>query len=136
MAKSRRQRVIERAGNSCEYCQMPQGRTTLPHEVDHIRSQKLHGPTAMDNLCLACAQCNSSKGTLVSGYDPATDGMVRLFNPRVDAWDEHFDWDGPLLVGNTAMARTTIDVLNINALLRVEHRRLLIEARRFPLTRS
>ena len=136
MAKSRRQRVIARAGNSCEYCQMPQGCTTLPHEVDHIRSQKLHGPTAMENLCLACAQCNSSKGTLASGYDPVTDDMVRLFNPRVDEWDEHFDWDGPLLVGKTATGRTTIDVLNINAPLRVEHRRLLIESKRFPLQRS
>jgi hypothetical protein len=136
MAKSRRQRVIERAGNSCEYFQMSQGCTMLPHEVDHIRSQKLHGPTAMDNLCLACAQCNSFKGTLASGYDPVTDDMVRRFNPRVDEWDEHFHWDGPLLVGKTAIGRTTIDVLNINALLRVEHRRLLIEAKRFPLTRS
>lgn len=39
MAKSRRQRVIERAGNSCEYCQMPQQCTSLPHELDHIRSR-------------------------------------------------------------------------------------------------
>lgn len=132
MAKSRRQRVIDQAGNCCEYCQMPQACTTLPHEVDHIRSLKLHGSSAIENLCLACAHCNSSKGALVSGYDPVTDDTVRLFNPRIDKWDEHFDWDGPLLVGRTAIARATIDVLNINTPLRVEHRRLLMEAQRFP----
>jgi hypothetical protein len=132
MSTSRRQRVIDRAGNFCEYCQMPQGCTTLPHEVDHIRSRKLHGSSAIENLCLACAHCNSCKGTLVSGYDPVTDETVRLFNPRIDQWDEHFDWDGPLLVGKTAIARTTIDVLNINIQLRVEHRRLLIKSKRFP----
>jgi len=77
-----------------------------------------------------------SKGTLASGYDPVTDDMVRLFNPRVDEWDEHFDWDGPLLVGKTAIGRTTVDVLNINAQLRAEHRRLLIESKRFPQEQS
>lgn len=136
MAKSRRQRVVDRAGNCCEYCCMPQQCTSLPHELDHIRSQKLRGPTDLDNLCLACAPCNSSKGPLASGYDPAADELVRLFNPRTDNWDEHFQWNGPTLIGNTAIGRATIDVLNVNDTLRVEHRRLLIQTNRFPPNRS
>lgn len=135
MAKSRRQQVIDRAGNCCEYCRMPQRCTSLPHELDHIRSQKLRGPTDLDNLCLACAPCNSSKGPLASGYDPATDELVRLFNPRTDNWDEHLEWNGPNLVGKTTIGRATIDVLNINDTLRVEHSRLLIQTKRFPPNR-
>ncbi|MGE0759964.1 MAG: HNH endonuclease, partial [Pirellulaceae bacterium] len=126
MAKSRRQRVIERAGNCCEYCQMPQRVTSLPHELDHIRSQKLHGPNTLDNLCLACAPCNSAKGPLASGYDPVTGELVRLFNPRADNWNDHFEWNGPTIVGKTPIGRATTDALNINGTLRVEHRRLLI----------
>ena len=37
-----------------------------------------------------------------------------LFNPRRQKWDRHFRWDGPLLVGRTAIGRTTIRVLQIN----------------------
>jgi hypothetical protein len=90
MAKSRRQRVVDRAGNRCEYCQMPQHCTSLPHE------------------------------------------LVPLFNPRTDIWPDHFEWNGPTIVGKTAIGRATIDVLNINDTLRVEHRRLLIQTDQFP----
>ena len=34
----------------CEYCQLPQAYTVLPHDPDHIRSQKHHGPTTLENL--------------------------------------------------------------------------------------
>jgi hypothetical protein len=47
-------------------------------------------------------------------------------NPRTDAWADHFVWEGPVLLGLTPVARATIDVLNINAPARVEHRRLLL----------
>jgi len=132
MAKSRRQRVIDRAGNRCEYCQMPQNCSSLPHELDHIRSQKLHGPSTLDNLCFACAPCNSAKGALASGYDPKSNELVRLFHPREDSWEDHFEWNGPTLIGKTSIGRATVDVLNINDALRVEHRHLLIQWKRFP----
>jgi hypothetical protein len=74
---------------------------------------------------LACAYCNGAKGSNIAGYDPASDVLVPLFNPRTDSWAEHFAWNGPLLVGKSAVARATIEVLRINAAERVEHRRLL-----------
>jgi hypothetical protein len=101
--------------------------TSLPHELDHIRSQKLGGTTSFDNLCLACAQCNAAKGALASGYDPVTNKLVRLFNPRLDDWDRHFEWNGPTLVGKTGIGRATVDVLRINDTCRREHRRLLMQ---------
>lgn len=132
MAASFHDQVRERAGGCCEYCQLPQTCTSLPHEVDHIRSQKLRGPTTLENLCLACARCNWYKGPLDSGYDPETDARTRLFNPRTDTWREHFEWVGATLKGKSVIGRTTIDVLRINQAERVEQRRTLIEIGLFP----
>jgi hypothetical protein len=67
----------------------------------------------------------------VSGYDPVTDEYVRLFNPRMENWGDHFKWDGAVLIGKSPIGRATIDVLNTNDTVRVEHRRLLIQSMRF-----
>ena len=52
--------------------------------------------------------------------------LTRLFHPRQDEWDAHFEWNGPVVVGRTTIGRATIDVLKINLPERMEHRRLLI----------
>jgi hypothetical protein len=127
-----REKVWQRAYGCCEYCRLPHDGTVLPHEIDHIRSQKHAGPTTLENLCLACSLCNAHKGPNVAGYDPDTDALVRLFNPRTDEWHDHLRWNGATLVGKTAIGRATIVVLRINAVERVEHRRLLIDANMFP----
>ncbi|MEM7234686.1 MAG: HNH endonuclease signature motif containing protein, partial [Planctomycetota bacterium] len=113
-------------------CWLAQADTVLPHEIDHIRSQKHGGESTLENLCLACSVCNAYKGPNVAGYDPETDELVRLFHPRLDSWGVHFQWVGAELVGRTPEARATIFVLAINSPERIEHRRLLIELGRFP----
>lgn len=132
MAVSRRQRVWDRAGGRCEYCRMPQDFDIQPFQLDYIRAQKHAGVTTPANLALSCLPCNSYKGTNIAGYDPEGDELQPLFNPRLDDWDDHFVWDGPILRGKTPIGRTTIDVLRINVPERVEHRRLLIDAGVFP----
>jgi hypothetical protein len=72
--------------------------------------------------------CNRHKGSNLSGIDPKTDLLTRLFHPRRHAWSYHFRWDGAKLRGRTAIGRTTIRVLKINALLRVILREELIAA--------
>lgn len=104
----------------------------LPHEIDHIRARKHRGPTMLRNLCWACAQCNSAKGSNAAGYDPKSGALVPLFNPRRFRWRRYFAWNGATLTGKTRSARATIDVLRINDPERVEYRRLLIEAGLFP----
>ncbi len=113
---------------------MPQACTSLPHELDHIRAKKHRGAKSLENTCWACAKCNGAKGSDASGFDPETDQLVRLFNPRSDSWDEHFEWDGAELAGKTPVGRTTIELLKINRADRLEHRSLLIEARKFDLS--
>ena len=132
MAKFRRKAVWQRAYGCCEYCRLPQAQSVLPHEIDHIRARKHHGPHTMDNTCVACAHCNGAKGANVAGYDPETDALVPLFDPRRDEWETHFRWDGPVLVGLTPVGRATIDVLNINEAVCVEQREFLIRAGLFP----
>ena len=124
--------VWRRAGSRCEYCQLSQGFDDRPFEVDHIISQKHHGPTEAENLALSCFRCNSFKGSDISGIDPKTGKLVGLYNPRRQKWARHFQWQGAHLIGHTAAGRVTVAVLNINAPFRVELREELIEEGVFP----
>ena len=119
------QAVRQLARGRCEYCRLPEDCTVLPHAVDHIRARKHRGATTLRNTCFACAYCNAAKGSNPAGYDPVTDELMLLFNPRSDHWSEHFEWRGSSLVGKTKTGRATIEVLRINAAERIAHRRLL-----------
>ena len=130
MAIFSRKAVWKRAAGRCEYCQLAQVDSVLPLELDHVRAKKHRGTTTLSNTCLACAYCNSAKGSNVAGYDPVTDALVPLFNPRADDWHDHFKWEGPVLRGLTSEGRATIEVLRINDPDRIEHRRLLQAAQR------
>ena len=136
MAKSRRQRVIDRARGCCEYCQMPDEYDVRTFQVDHIRSKKHRGPTVLSNLCYSCLPCNSYKGSDVSGYDPESGELVPLFNPRAQDWCEHFEWNGPVLTGKSRTGRATITLLRINDADRVAHRRMLMVADVFPPSKA
>jgi hypothetical protein len=126
------QLVWQRANRRCEYCQFPAEIAQLPFQIDHIISQKLHGPTVAENLALSCERCNSHKGPLAAGY---LEGRhVPLFHPRKDRWSDHFEWHGPYLVGKTDVGKVTIDVLAINLPYRVTLRAALIEEGIFPLS--
>jgi hypothetical protein len=52
---------------------------------------------------------------------------VRLFNPRRHRWRRHFRWDGPYLVGRTAIGRVTVQVLAMNDPVRVTLRQTLLD---------
>ena len=66
------------------------------------------------NLAVACWYCNSFKGSDISGLDPQTRKLTRLFHPRRHKWSHHFRYEGAVLIGRTAIGRTTIRVLQIN----------------------
>ena len=126
------QRVRQRAKGRCEYCRLPQEASSVPFEIDHIVSRKHDGLTTLENLALACFYCNSFKGSDIAGFDPETGRLTRLFHPRRQRWSRHFRWEGPRLVGLTAVGRTTIRVLQINAEEAVALRKALVEEGFFP----
>jgi hypothetical protein len=86
----------------------------LPFQVDHIVAREHEGASDLANLALACFHCNRHKGPNIAGVDSATGEVVRLFNPRTDAWRNHFRLDGAVLVGLTAAGRGAVQVLAIN----------------------
>lgn len=120
-----RKLVWARAHATCEYCRVPQSLDPLPFGIDHVRPEYHHGPTVAENLCLACFNCNTFKAVNIAGFDPDTDELCRLFHPRHDTWTDHFEFANGLIIGRSAVGRTTTDVLRLNLSDRLEHRRLL-----------
>jgi hypothetical protein len=124
--------VWDRAHDCCEYCQMPQMYDDLLFEIDHILAEQHGGKTIANNLALACFYDNHHKGPNLAGIDPKTGKRSWLFNPRRHRWARHFRWNGPILVGRTAVGRATIAVLGINLSHRIRHRAQLIAEGVFP----
>ena len=106
--------VRRRAEFRCEYCHFPERLAELRFQFDHIIARQHRGESGAENLALACFRCNSHKGPNLSGIDPRTGLMTRLFHPRLDQWSDHFHWRGATLLGKTAVGRATIAVLCIN----------------------
>jgi hypothetical protein len=132
MERSLVQQVWARAQRTCEYCRMPQEHDELPFEIEHIIAKQHGGTTVLSNLALACFADNHHKGPNLAGIDPQTKKLTPLFHPRRHKWERHFRWDGPFLVGRTAVGRVTIAVLAINLPHRVALRANLIEEGVFP----
>ena len=127
-----RRQVIERAGNCCEYCLLPQDLAASTHQVDHVIAEKHGGQTSLENLALSCTVCNRRKGSDISSLDPVTRALMPLFHPRIQHWGEHFRLDGAHIVGMTAEGRTTVAFLQLNAIERLLERVAFIRAGRYP----
>jgi hypothetical protein len=120
--------VAGRADSRCEYCLLPQAMALHRHEPDHIVPRQHGGETQEDNLALACVRCNRYKGPNVGSFDPFSNVLVPLFNPRVQVWLEHFRWDGAMLLPLTAEGRVTVRILRLNDADRLVERQRLMEA--------
>ena len=101
--------------------------------VDHIVARQHGGQTALENLALARLHCNRHKGPNIAGTDPNTGEIIRLFHPRLDRWNAHFEWKGAALRGRTVVGRVTINVLAINDADFLAVREALVQEQIFPL---
>ena len=123
-----RDAVIGRAGNRCEYCQLPAQFQISGFEIDHILPRSRGGQTQLANLALACPHCNARKWAHSDGEDSESGQLVALFNPRTQTWRDHFRWSEELpfmLVGVSTCGRATIARLQMNHPDLVSIRRLL-----------
>lgn len=126
MDESVRQRVRERAGNRCEYCRLPQDEgAAIRFHIEHIRSRQHGGSDDLENLALACPNCNWAKGPNMTAIDPESDILLPLFNPRLDRWLDHFALKSLEIVGLTSIGRATARLLRMNDPPRIELRREL-----------
>ena len=122
-----RRQLAERAGDACEYCRLPNAASLYALQVDHIIPEKQGGPTVLENLALACRECNHYKGYSVVKHYYESGKTILLFNPRKELWVSHFAMlESGLIVSDTDTGRATIEVLSINETTRVEGRLLLI----------
>jgi 5-methylcytosine-specific restriction endonuclease McrA len=74
--------VVERAGHRCEYCHLHcDHQPAVPFHLEHILARQHGGDDSLVNLALACHRCNLRKGPNLSGLDPETGQLTRLFHP-------------------------------------------------------
>lgn len=108
--------VKARAKSLCEYCHTDETWQYVPFTIDHVIPASLGGSSTSENLALACFHCNRRKGSAVQAIDPKTQRAVAFFNPRTQAWRDHFVWtnDGSEVQPLTSVGRATLQALDLN----------------------
>jgi 5-methylcytosine-specific restriction endonuclease McrA len=116
ISDSIKQAVRERANYLCEYCHSQERLSANRFTFDHIIPRSLGGSDDISNLALACRRCNERRYNFVAGIDPETQGIVPIYNPRQQQWEEHLIWteNGAVLQGITAIGRATCVRLDLN----------------------
>jgi hypothetical protein len=127
-----RRLVLERANGCCEYCLLSADDSYLPHELDHIISEKHGGSTTAENLCLSCFDCNRFKGSDIGSLDKVTESFRSFFNPRQMLWDDHFTLNGAVIEPLTPEGRVTVTLLRLNSDEQIAKRLELIELGNYP----
>ncbi len=126
--------VALRAYHRCEYCQAPESVFNFPFEIEHVISLALGGADDETNLALACRSCNIYKGPYLNGIDPLSGDTVRLFHPRVQVWEHHFqiNLETSEVIGKTPTGRATVNRLRMNSPAQLVARSTWIRLGLFP----
>jgi hypothetical protein len=129
-----RRRVAQLALHRCGYCLRSEELMGMPMTIEHIIPKAVGGLTTEENLWLACPSCNQFKGTQIRARDPRSGDWVKLFNPRLQVWDEHFAWsiEGIQIIGKTPCGRATVIALQMNNPEIVVTRRLWVNVEWWP----
>jgi hypothetical protein len=137
ITSKQRQTIRELAGACCEYCRVAPDDRLSKFQIDHIIPIKHGGSDDTANLCLACLKCNGFKGANVAALDPATGEATKLYDPRRQPWDEHFQINSDAsLTGISPEGRATVMVLRINEASRVKHRRMAMMLGEYPCQKT
>ena len=85
-------------------------------EIEHIIPRSKGGTDDEMNLWLSCPLCNRYKSDRTLARDPQTGQEMPLFDPRRQAWVDHFVWstDGLRVFGVTPTGRATVAVLHLS----------------------
>jgi hypothetical protein len=116
-------RVRLRAGNHCEYCRIPQAGQEATFHVDHVQPRRDGGPTAQENLALACVSCSLRKGARTAARDPESGETASVFNPRAQRWEDHFELAEDFsILGKSSIGRASVELLRMNRPVAIEIR--------------
>lgn len=116
-----RRLVIERAGNSCEYCGLAQTDQAATFHIDHLNPVAAGGLTDGSNLALACVASSLYKSARLTAQDPQTGLDAPLFHPRQQVWQQHFRWESVYIIGTTPIGHATVIALKMNRPLHTYH---------------
>lgn len=132
ISKEIRSIVKERANGKCEYCGIHEAYSFLPFQIDHIIAQKHGGSHDLTNLAYSCPHCNQHKGSDISTYLTDKQIIIRLYNPRIDKWDNHFFIELGAILSETDMGKGTVSLLKFNQAERLMTRQILLEEGLYP----
>jgi HNH endonuclease len=123
-----REAVVFRASKCCEYCKSQDKYSPTSFTIDHILPESMDGTSDFENLAYACFLCNRLKSNKLKAFDAITEKWVLLFNPRKNAWNEHFLWneDATLIIGISVIGRCTVNELKLNREKLIEYRNCII----------
>lgn len=126
MKEAVRQKIRRAANFRCEYCHIEERHLPFAaFHLDHIVARQHGGSDDEQNLAWSCHDCNLHKGTNLSSADHATNEIVRIYNPRVARWEDHFEVSGEFIQGKTSIGRATVSLLQLNSAERLELRSAL-----------
>ncbi len=128
--------VAQRAEFRCEYCLIHEEDTFFGCEIDHIISKKHGVSNELENLAYTCLFCNRHKGTDVGSIHPTTGELIRLFNPRKDYWNKHFQLKGVTIESLTDIGEITVRLFALNNQERLLERDALISIGAYPAPKS
>lgn len=113
ISESVRETIRQRANFLCEYCHTNERWQYVRFTVDHIIP---NDEDSIENLVLARFHCNRRKSDKTEVFDRLTNKSIRLFNPRMHIWKEHFEWsdDKISIVPKTEIGRVTAELLALN----------------------
>lgn len=103
-------KIRKRANFLCEYCHADERWQFIPFTIDHIIPSSQGGTDTLENLALACFNCNRLKSDKTNVAD------ISLFNPRKLLWNEHFMWSKNFLriIPKTEIGKLRAELLQFN----------------------
>ncbi len=72
------------------------------------------------------------KGSDLGSIASETRQLTRFFNPRSDAWSDHFRLDAPQIATRSAIGEVTARILGFNSIERLVERAVLMNIGRYP----
>lgn len=127
-------KIRRQAENRCGYCLTPQEIVSMIFEIEHLRPVADGGTDDEENLWLACRNCNGFKHAKTTAIDPMTERQVSIFNPRIQTWNEHFEFseEKTEIVGKTECGRATVVALRLNYEQAVIARKIWVSCGLYP----
>ena len=104
---------------------MGSGKSVVEKGLRYLRTAN-NSLAQLERLALACPECNYQRGTNLTGVDPDTGKVTRLFHPRRHRWQDHYARDGARLVEKISEGHTIVWLLKRNAGERLRWRQLLL----------